>query len=76
MAGYATVEVDRVRVRILYLNHDFARYLGVEVYQVMNGGQANNAPEVVAAEVRNAEDPPASRSAAEEHFAAYLARSA
>lgn len=34
---------DRVRVRILYLNHDFAQYLGVETYQVMNSIQASNA---------------------------------
>ena len=31
---------DRVRVRILYLNHDFAHYLGVELSQVMNSLQA------------------------------------
>ncbi|HBL25713.1 MAG TPA: RiPP maturation radical SAM protein 1, partial [Acidobacteria bacterium] len=34
---------DRVRVRILYLNHEFAHYLGVETYQVMNSVQASNA---------------------------------
>lgn len=34
---------DSVRVRILYLNHEFARYLGVELYQVVNGIQSNNA---------------------------------
>ena len=32
---------DRVRVRILYLNHEFAQYLGVELYQVMNTVQAS-----------------------------------
>jgi ribosomal peptide maturation radical SAM protein 1 len=34
---------DRVRVRILYLNHDFAHYLGVDLYDVMNSVQASNA---------------------------------
>lgn len=34
---------ERVRVRVLYLNHDFAQYLGVETYQVMNSIQASNA---------------------------------
>jgi len=34
---------ERVRVRILYLNHDFAHYLGVDIYQVMNSVQASNA---------------------------------
>ncbi len=34
---------DQVRVRILYLNHDFALYLGVETYQVLNSVQASNA---------------------------------
>jgi ribosomal peptide maturation radical SAM protein 1 len=34
---------ERVRVRILYLNHDFANYLGPEVYEVLNSLQASNA---------------------------------
>ncbi|HKH47466.1 MAG TPA: RiPP maturation radical SAM C-methyltransferase [Thermoanaerobaculia bacterium] len=34
---------EKVRVRILYLNHDFAQYLGVELYQVLNSIQASNA---------------------------------
>ncbi|HSS47640.1 MAG TPA: hypothetical protein VLX28_01715 [Thermoanaerobaculia bacterium] len=34
---------SRVRVRILYLNHDFAHYLGLEMYQAMNSLQASNA---------------------------------
>lgn len=34
---------DRVRVRVLYLNHDFAQFLGVEVYQVLNSVQSSNA---------------------------------
>ena len=34
---------EQVQTRILYLNHDFAHYLGVEVYQVMNSVQASNA---------------------------------
>jgi ribosomal peptide maturation radical SAM protein 1 len=34
---------ERVRVRILYFNHEFAQYLGVETYQVLNSIQANNA---------------------------------
>jgi len=34
---------DQVRVRILYLNHDFAHYLGVDTYEVMNSLQASNA---------------------------------
>jgi ribosomal peptide maturation radical SAM protein 1 len=34
---------DRVRVRILYLNHDFAHFLGIEIYQAMNSIQASNA---------------------------------
>jgi len=34
---------DQVRVRILYLNHDFALYLGLETYQVLNSIQASNA---------------------------------
>lgn len=33
----------RVRVRILYLNHDFAHFLGVETYQMLNSVQASNA---------------------------------
>src|SRR5262249_16038378 len=31
------------RVRILYLNHEFATYLGIEAYQIMNSIQASNA---------------------------------
>ncbi|MBW8877590.1 MAG: RiPP maturation radical SAM C-methyltransferase [Acidobacteria bacterium] len=34
---------EQVRVRILYLNHDFAQYLGLDSYQVMNSIQASNA---------------------------------
>ncbi len=34
---------DRVRVRVLYLNHEFANYLGLEVYEVLNSLQASNA---------------------------------
>jgi ribosomal peptide maturation radical SAM protein 1 len=34
---------DQVRVRILYLNHDFALYLGLETYQALNSIQASNA---------------------------------
>ena len=34
---------DQVRIKILYLNHDFAHYLGIETYQVMNSIQASNA---------------------------------
>jgi ribosomal peptide maturation radical SAM protein 1 len=34
---------ERVRVRILYLNQDFANYLGLEVYEVLNSLQASNA---------------------------------
>jgi ribosomal peptide maturation radical SAM protein 1 len=34
---------ERVRVRILYLNHDFANYLGLETYEVLNSLQASNA---------------------------------
>ena len=33
---------DRVRVRILYLNHDFAQFTGAEFYQIMSGLEANN----------------------------------
>lgn len=34
---------DQVRVRILYLNHDFAHFLGAETYDMMNSLQASNA---------------------------------
>jgi ribosomal peptide maturation radical SAM protein 1 len=34
---------DRLRIRILYLNHDFAQYFGVEFYQMLNSLQASNA---------------------------------
>ncbi len=34
---------DQVRIRILYLNQDFAQFLGLELYQATNGLQANNA---------------------------------
>jgi ribosomal peptide maturation radical SAM protein 1 len=34
---------DRVRVRILYLNQEFAHYMGLEIYQALNNIQANNA---------------------------------
>ncbi len=34
---------ERVRLRILYLNHDFAQYFGLEIYQALNSIQASNA---------------------------------
>jgi ribosomal peptide maturation radical SAM protein 1 len=34
---------ERVRVRILYLNQDFANYLGLEIYELLNSLQASNA---------------------------------
>jgi ribosomal peptide maturation radical SAM protein 1 len=34
---------ERVRVRILYLNHEFAHFLGLDAYDALNSVQAGNA---------------------------------
>jgi ribosomal peptide maturation radical SAM protein 1 len=34
---------ERVRVRVLYLNHDLANYLGLDLYEALNSLQASNA---------------------------------
>jgi len=34
---------EQVRTRILYLNHDFSNYFGLEIYQALNSVQASNA---------------------------------